>query len=276
MASATTSNTKAWSQPIDHYKHVIFMNDKYYELSCPSCGGNARGDNPHLFFTTPSGFVQHINNVHRQEGDALVDTKGWLTGQTHRELSDEDVASILAGDALADEVIQRKPIVKQHGAQAVVHRPNHEYETIILDNYPTVARRKDGTYITLACCYCSNGGNARKVRGAVGKKAPKNVKLDFMHGALGLKVHISQAHQGTTGNNVEELLELCGTPITNARYQQLKTDMEGGLIDKVEAEMEEVKGHKGTVKKRAMAKKATGRKSKKAKVADTGKKNTKF
>ncbi|KAK5117906.1 hypothetical protein LTR85_008680 [Meristemomyces frigidus] len=253
MASATTSPPVAWSQPYAHYPHVILLNGKYYELACTSCGGNSRGDPPFAFYKAPKSFVKHIKTIHAQPDDLPFTINDWLSNGTHHQLSDAEVELIEAGEA--DTLIQNKIAVKKHGERAKVHRfkGGKKRETVILANYPTVAQKEDGTYITLACCYCEGGGNARGVRGS---NPSQNIRQVFMQGVQGLMNHMIQAHKlQEHSGKVEWLLEHCGTPITEERFKELKSDMSGTLIKKVEASVE-VEGRQETGKKEALAKEA--------------------
>lgn len=186
MSKAKTNNLPLFTQPFPGpYPHIILYNGDYYELACPLCDGNARGDSPHKYFSQAKGFVQHINKKH--DIDGTISVHEFITNYDHRELTDEEVALIRAG--YGSSVIERKPMnTKMDGKKAQV-KVAHD-ESAPIEAYPMVVKKKDGTYIELACCFCD--GNARTARGANGMKDPK---LVFLTGPNGLLSHISQSHK---------------------------------------------------------------------------------
>lgn len=222
---ANDKATHTFTQPFGHLPHIILLNNIYYELACPDCGGNVRSDSPHASYNQLKYFPQHVNRIH---GGDVRKAEDFIGKYQHRQLTSGEVQKIQAGDI--GEVILKKPVVSKDGEMAQVKVSG----SIILPHYPTIAQKEDNSYVDLACCFCD--GNARPARGSLAKP-----KLVFLNGIDGLRQHIVQSHQKVEGDS-RWMLENCGTPVTAAKFQQLKTDTTSQMIEKVEAGMEKRRG----------------------------------
>lgn len=162
-------------------------------------------------------------------------------GQSFQVLSLGDLSDLEIGDFK----LPRKPVVKKHGEHA--QEVTCKNTTIVLEEYPTVARKPDSTYVELCCCFC-DGGNALTRRG--GRSAKGQPPLIYARGVRGLSSHIAQAHNTEAEGSSKDLhwlFKRCGKPINEQRFQQLKKDNMGGLIPKKEMLVTEHKRHFKTV-----------------------------
>ncbi|KAI7489489.1 hypothetical protein KC351_g1253 [Hortaea werneckii] len=224
----------------------MLYRDSYLLVGCPECGGNARSDPPNHFYDQPYCFGLHLRKVHNI-GDGTSTYLFENYWQDFQVLSTSDFSELDSGDFK----LPRKPVVKKHGKHAQEVKSRNT--SVVLEKYPTVAQKLDGTYVELYCCFC-DGGNSLIRRG--GRGARGEPPLIYARRVRGLRVHIGQAHSTKAGDNPKNLDWLfvhCGKPISDERFQQLKKDNTGGLIPKKEMLVTEHRRHFNTTQGRDRA-----------------------
>lgn len=250
MASINSTKKLTFEQPYSCFPSVILYRDNYLLVECPECGGNARSDPPNHFYEQPYCFGVHLRKVHNiGDGTATyLFEKYW---QSFQVLSVSDLSDLESGDFK----LPRKPAVKIHGEHAQELKSKNT--SIVLEKYSTVAKKPDGTYVELSCCFC-DGGNALIRRGGRGARGPP--PLIYARGVRGLRCHIAHAHKTGAGGSSKDLhwlFEHCGKPISEERLQQLEKDNTGGLIPKKEMLVTESKRHSKTIQGLEMAERQT-------------------
>ncbi|KAI7084450.1 hypothetical protein KC356_g6742 [Hortaea werneckii] len=240
MVSTKSVNKPTFEQPYSGFPTTILYRDSYLLVECPECGGNARSDPPNHFYEQPYCFGSHLRKVHNI-GDGTATYLFENYWQDFQVLSGSDLSDLNSGDFK----LPRKPVVKKHGDHA--QEVKSKNTSIVLEKYPTVAQKPDGTYVELSCCFC-DGGNSLIRRG--GRGARGEPPLIYARGVRGLWTHIGLAHKAQAGRSskgLHWLLEHCGKPISEERFQQLKKDHTGELIPKKEMFVTEHKHHFRTV-----------------------------
>lgn len=235
MVSTKSANKSTFEQPCSTFPSIILHRDRHLLVECPESGGNARSDPPNHFYEQPHCFGLHLRKVHNiGDGTAMNLLENYW--QSFQVLSPSDPSDLESGDFK----LPRKLVVKKHGEHA--QEVKCKNTTIVLEEYPTVARKPYSTYDELSCCF-RDGGNAVIRRG--GRGARGKPPLTYARGVRGLSSHIAQAHNieaGGSSKDLHWLFEHCGKPISEERFQQLKKDSTGGLIPK-EMLMTEHKRH---------------------------------
>ncbi|GAB1738755.1 hypothetical protein NU219Hw_g3549t1 [Hortaea werneckii] len=250
MVSTKSANKSTFEQPYSSFPSIVLYRDSHLLVECPGCGGNARSDPPNHFYEQPYCFGVHLRKVHNI-GDGTASYVFENYWQSFRVLSASDLSDLQSGDFK----LSRKPVVKKHGDYA--QEVKSKKTSIVLEKYPTVAKKPDGTYVELSCCFC-DGGNALIRRG--GKGARGQPPLIYARGVRGLSSHIAQAHNAEAGASSKDLcwlFERFGKPISEERFQQLKKDNTGGLIPKKEMLVTENKRQFNTIQEDEMAQQQT-------------------
>lgn len=236
MVSKKSANKSTFEQSYSGFPSIILYRDSYLLVECPECGGNARSDPPNHFYEQPYCFSLHLKKVHNI-GDGTATYLFENYWQDFQVLSASDLSDLDNGDFK----LPRKPVVKKHGEHA--QEVKSKNTSIVLEKYPTVAQKPDGTYVELSCCFC-DGGNSLIRRG--GRGARGQPPLIYARGVRGLWTHIGLAHKAQAGRiskDLHWLLEHCGKTISEERFQQLKKDHTGELIPKKEMLVTEPKQH---------------------------------
>ncbi|KAI6870848.1 hypothetical protein KC323_g2133 [Hortaea werneckii] len=243
MVSTKSENKSTFEQPYSSFPSIILYRNSYVLVECPECGGNARSDPPNHFYEQPYCFGLHLRKVHNiGDGTATYVFENYW--QDFQVLSVSDLSELSSGDFK----LPRKPVVKKHGEHAQEVKSTNT--SVVLEKYPTVAKKPDGTYVELSCCFC-DGGNSLIRRG--GRGARGKPPLIYARGVRGLRVHIGQAHSTKAGDNpklLDWLFEHCGKPISDERFQQLRKDNTGGMIPKKEMLVTEHKRRFNTTQER--------------------------